>query len=67
MRKTIALLASLILLGACETAGPVTTDPCGPWRAMRFSRASILTPDDARQVLSHNETGVALRCWEPSR
>lgn len=64
MRKTTALLAIPILLAACETAGPVT-DPCGPWRAIRVSRSDVFTPETARQVKAHNETGARLCQWEP--
>lgn len=56
-----------ILLAACETAGPVTSDPCGPWRAIRISKADTLTGETARAIGAHNETGARLCYWEPNR
>lgn len=56
-----------ILLGACDPAGALATDPCGPWRAIRIAKDDVLTGQTARQVLAHNETGARLCHWEPSR
>ena len=67
MKRTIALLAIPILLGACDPDGVQATDPCGPWRPIRISKDDTLTGNTARQVLAHNETGARLCHWEPSR
>ncbi len=64
MTRTMPLLGIAILLAACE-AGPVTSDPCGPWRPLRPSREDVLTPDTARQMLAHNLTGARLCGWQP--
>ena len=62
MRLTTLCVASLTLLGACATNGPVT-DPCGPWRAIYVSKADVLTEDTARALLTHNRTGRELCGW----
>lgn len=64
MTRTMPLLGIAILLAACE-AGPVTSDPCGPWRAIRPGREDVLTAETARQVLAHNLTGARLCGWQP--
>lgn len=66
MKRTTLLLGIAILLAACE-AGPVTSDPCGPWRPIRPGREDVLTPETARQVLAHNLTGARLCHWEAGR
>ena len=66
MRKMTALAVILIPLAACETGGPVT-DPCGPWRAIRVSKADTLTGETARQISAHNETGARLCHWAPGQ
>lgn len=62
MPRTL-LLAILIPLAACE-AGSVTSDPCGPWRAIRTSKGDVLTEGTARQLLAHNLAGQRLCHWE---
>lgn len=57
-------LASLMLLSACASGGPVT-DMCGAWRPILISRDDALTPDTARAILAHNETGAKLCGWRP--
>lgn len=64
--KLALVVAALLALGACNEIGPVATDPCGPWRAIRVSHEDSLTADTARQVLAHNLTGARLCGWAPA-
>ena len=63
MRRTIALAALPILLASCAGNGPVTSDPCGPWRAIYVAKDDSLTTETARALLAHNRTGAALCGW----
>lgn len=56
------LLASATLLAGCATGG-AGTSPCSGWRPIYVSRTDALTPDTARQILAHNETGARLCGW----
>lgn len=64
MRKTTLLLASLILLGACEN-GHVTSNPCDGWTPFRPRPADVLTPETARWGLAHNGYGARTCGWRP--
>ena len=55
----------LILPAACASGGRVTEPACAAWRPIFISRADVLTPETARQILSHNETGASVCGWAP--
>ena len=55
-------LASLTLLAGCASGG-AGTSPCSGWRPIYISRSDVLTPDTARQILAHNETGARICGW----
>lgn len=52
-----------ILLPACAGGGHVTDPGCATWRPIFISRADVLTPETARQVLAHNEAGARVCGW----
>lgn len=41
----------------------MTSDPCGPWRAIYVAKDDSLTTETARALLAHNRTGAALCGW----
>jgi hypothetical protein len=63
MRSIALSLASLILLAGCATSGAVTDGFCVEAKPILVSKADVLTPDTARQVLAHNEYGAARCGW----
>jgi len=62
MKLRLMLIALLTLSGGCVTSGG---DSCAGWKPIRLDLASIdgLTERGARDVLAHNEFGVARGCW----
>lgn len=53
-----------MLLLACATSGPVTSDFCAVARPIYISRDDQFTCPTARQILDHNETGKTLCGWK---
>jgi hypothetical protein len=63
-KKMIALLASLVLLTGCETAGPVTDRGfCSVGRPIYVSKQDVLTEGTADQIEAHNGTGARVCGW----
>lgn len=62
MRWTVLWLATTTLLAGCASGG-AGIDPCGAWRPIYVSREDALTPETARAILAHNETGARLCRW----
>lgn len=62
VKWTSALLLSVTLVSGCGKTG---TSNCAGWAAIRLSEQSIsgLTEQDAREILAHNEFGLAQGCW----
>ena len=67
------MLTRQLLLVGCVTAGLaiegcaprvlVKVDHCTGWAAIHPSKADVLTDGTAKQILSHDEHGVAMGCW----
>lgn len=57
------LLATLILLTACSSAGPVTDGFCAVSSPIMVSKRDSLTDGTARQILAHNEFGRVKCGW----
>lgn len=60
---TTVSLVSVMLVSGCVTTG--SGSGCAGWKPIRLDAASIdgLTERDARDVLAHNEFGLARGCW----
>jgi hypothetical protein len=64
------LLVSLILAGGLATSActpklvAVKTNPCAGWSAIYPSKQDVLTDGTAKQILAHDEHGVASGCWK---
>lgn len=56
------LLAAMILLASCAGIGGAT---CDAWRPLLLTDREIdaLTPETARAILAHNQTGRRLCGW----
>jgi hypothetical protein len=67
MPRMIALAAAATLLASCAENSLVTSDPCGPWRAIYVAKADDLTVETARALLAHNRTGASLCGWGAAR
>lgn len=64
VRAWMVMLAGIaILLPACASGGHVTDPACATWRPIFISRADVLTPETARQILAHNEAGARVCGW----
>ena len=61
----LMLVGALILLPACAGGGRVTDPACATWRPIYVSRGDVLSPETARQILAHNETGASICGWAP--
>ena len=59
----VMLVGVAILLPACASGGRVTEPGCAAWRPVFISRADVLTPETAHQILAHNETGASVCGW----
>jgi hypothetical protein len=61
-RWRIGWLLSATLASGCVTTGP---SKCAGWQPIRLSEQSVtgLTEQDAREILAHNEFGLAQGCW----
>lgn len=57
------LLIPVLLLAACKTSPAIKPDPCAGWSVICPSKADILTDGTAKQILGHDEHGVAAKCW----
>jgi hypothetical protein len=57
-----ASLLSVMLVSGCVTTG---ANRCAGWAPIRLSEQSAtgLTEQDAREILAHNEFGLAQGCW----
>ena len=51
-----------MLASGCAMSGP---SKCAGWQPIRLSEQSVagLTEQDAREILAHNEFGLAQGCW----
>ena len=58
-----ALLIPALLLAACKTSPAIKPDPCAGWSVICPSKTDILTDGTAKQILGHDEHGVAAKCW----
>lgn len=63
----LPLLLVLAFLAACAhdpTKDVIAqTDICAGWRVIRVAGEDQLTDGTAKQILSHNCQGAALKCW----
>jgi len=42
----------------------VKSNPCAGWAAIYPSKQDVLTDGTAKQILAHDEHGVASGCWK---
>ena len=62
----LLLLAIAPLVTNCAPGQPVAKpDFCSGWSAIRPEAAdvNVISASLVRQIVTHNEHGVALRCW----
>lgn len=64
-RWIAALLASLTTLLLLSCAGGTATSSCAGFAPIYPSRGDVMTPQTARQILTHNEQGAARCGWKP--
>jgi hypothetical protein len=59
------LISIAVLTAGCATGLRQLPSDCDWADPIRPSRADVLSPDTARQILAHNETGARICGWRP--
>lgn len=64
-KRMLGLLGLVILLPSCSGGGGGSF--CLTARPIYVASQDAMTPETARAILAHNETGARLCGWEPLR